>query len=126
MTDHGLAAPFSLDVTTLFVVAIGVTALLGIFLLFAWTQDRIRALAWWGAAYLIGGLSAGLWLVGQHAVPLMPAIAASRLGRVEARLGKVTAGVTRLRRVVSDLERMGFRQELPSCLAALAEAQKAG
>jgi len=73
MTDHGLAAPFSLDVTTLFVVAIGVTALLGVFLLFAWTQDRIRALAWWGAAYLIGGLSAGLWLVGQHAVPLMPA-----------------------------------------------------
>ncbi len=53
---------------------------------------------------------------------LLPAIAASRLGHVEARLGKVTAGVTRLRRVVADLERMGFRQELPSCLAALAEA----
>jgi ATP/maltotriose-dependent transcriptional regulator MalT len=53
---------------------------------------------------------------------LLPAIAASRLGRVETRLGKVTAGVTRLRRVVSDLERMGFRQELPFCLAALAEA----
>ena len=57
---------------------------------------------------------------------LMPAIAASRLGRVEARLGKGTAGVTRLRRVVSDLERMGFRQELPFCLAALAEATLAG
>jgi diguanylate cyclase (GGDEF)-like protein len=79
MTDHGLAAPFSLDVTTLFVVAIGVTALLGVFLLFAWTQDRIRALAWWGAAYLIGGLSAGLWLAGPHAIPLMPATLPSAL-----------------------------------------------
>jgi diguanylate cyclase (GGDEF)-like protein len=72
MTDHGLATLFSLDVTTLFVVAIGVTALLGVFLLFAWTQDRIRALAWWGAAYLIGGLSAGLWLAGPRFIPLMP------------------------------------------------------
>ena len=33
---------------TLFVVATCVTALLGLFLLFAWMQDRVRALAWWG------------------------------------------------------------------------------
>jgi diguanylate cyclase (GGDEF)-like protein len=79
MIDHGLASPFALDVTTLFVVAIGVTALLGVFLLFAWTQDRIRALAWWGAAYLIGGLSAGLWLAGPHAIPLMPSTLPSAL-----------------------------------------------
>ena len=72
MITHGFAAPFSLDVTTLFVVAVGVTALLGVFLLFAWTQDRVRALAWWGAAYLIGGLSAGLWLASSRAIPLMP------------------------------------------------------
>jgi diguanylate cyclase (GGDEF)-like protein len=48
----------SLDVPTLFVVSIFVTTILGFFLLFAWVQDRsIRALAWWGAGYLIGGIS---------------------------------------------------------------------
>jgi diguanylate cyclase (GGDEF)-like protein len=47
-----------LDVPTLFIVSIFVTTLLGLFLLFAWAQDRsIRALAWWGVAYLIGGVS---------------------------------------------------------------------
>lgn len=54
----------SLDLPTLFVVSICVTTILGMFLLFAWVQDRsIRALAWWGAAYLIGGLSVGLYTV---------------------------------------------------------------
>jgi diguanylate cyclase (GGDEF)-like protein len=56
-------AAFSLDVSTLFIVATCVSALLGLLLLFAWTQDRIRALAWWGAAYLIGGFSVALWIV---------------------------------------------------------------
>ena len=79
MFRHGLATPFSLDVTTLFVVAVGVAALLGVFLLCAWTQDRIRALAWWGAAYLTGGLSAGLWLAGQRAMPSMPSTLPSAL-----------------------------------------------
>jgi len=55
MIDQGTATFISLDVSTLFIVATCVTALLGLFLIFAWTQDRIRALAWWGAAYLIGG-----------------------------------------------------------------------
>ena len=57
-------AAMSLDIGTLFVIAICVTALLGLFLLFAWLQDRIEALAWWGAAYLIGGFSGALWLLG--------------------------------------------------------------
>jgi len=39
-----------------------VTAVLGLFLLFAWIQDRsIRALAWWSAGYLVGALAAALW-----------------------------------------------------------------
>jgi diguanylate cyclase (GGDEF)-like protein len=71
MLDHGSIA-FSLDVTTLFIVATCVAALLGLFMLFAWTQDRIRALAWWGAAYLIGGFSVALWLCGQRVLPFMP------------------------------------------------------
>ena len=57
--------PFTLDFTTLFVVAICVTGLLGLLLLFAWSQDRVRALAWWGTAYLIGGASVVIWSVEQ-------------------------------------------------------------
>jgi diguanylate cyclase (GGDEF)-like protein len=55
------AAATSLDVGTLLIIAICVTALLGLFLLFAWLQERIPALAWWGLAYLIGALSGGIW-----------------------------------------------------------------
>ena len=54
-------ASTSLDIGTLFVTATCVTALLGLFLLFAWMQDRTEALAWWGIAYLIGGFSGVLW-----------------------------------------------------------------
>jgi diguanylate cyclase (GGDEF)-like protein len=54
-------ASASLDIGTLFVLTTCVTALLGLFLLFAWMQDRNPALAWWGAAYLVGGLSGVLW-----------------------------------------------------------------
>jgi diguanylate cyclase (GGDEF)-like protein len=50
-----------LDVPTLLVVSIFVTVILGLLLIFAWIQDRsIQALGWWGAAYLLGGLSAGM------------------------------------------------------------------
>jgi diguanylate cyclase (GGDEF)-like protein len=50
-----------LDVPTLLVVSIFVTAMLGLLLIFAWIQDRsIQALGWWGVAYLLGGLSAGM------------------------------------------------------------------
>ena len=51
----------ALDFSTLFIIATCVTALLGVFLLFAWVQDRVRALAWWGCAYLIGGFSVSIW-----------------------------------------------------------------
>jgi diguanylate cyclase (GGDEF)-like protein len=56
-----------LDIPTLFIISTCVTGVLGLFMLFAWIQDRsIRALAWWGAAYLVGGLAAALW--GMHEV----------------------------------------------------------
>ncbi|HEX4409839.1 MAG TPA: GGDEF domain-containing protein [Xanthobacteraceae bacterium] len=54
-------AAISLDIGTLFVIATCVATLLGLFLLFAWMQERIKALAWWGLAYLIGGFSGALW-----------------------------------------------------------------
>src|SRR5438045_8868960 len=52
-----------LDVPTLFIVSSCITGLLGLFLFFAWIQDRnIRALAWWGAAYILGGVGVALWI----------------------------------------------------------------
>jgi len=51
-----------LDSATLFTVATGITGLLGIFLLVLWLQERsVRALAWWGVAYLMGASAVTLW-----------------------------------------------------------------
>ncbi len=65
-------ASTSLDVETLIVIATCVTALLGFFLLFAWMQDRVQALAWWGMAYLIGGSSGALLQLGSAVSPPLP------------------------------------------------------
>src|SRR5258706_14597852 len=52
-----------LDVPTLFIVSSCVVSLLGLVLFFAWIPDRnIRALAWWGAAYILGGVGVALWI----------------------------------------------------------------
>lgn len=54
--------PGPLDLPTLVFAAVCLSALLGLFLIFAWLQERnIRALAWWGAAYLIGSSAIALW-----------------------------------------------------------------
>lgn len=51
----------TLDLPTLVFIATAIAALLGIFMIFAWMQERsMRALAWWGAAYLIGGSAIAL------------------------------------------------------------------
>src|SRR4051812_11669709 len=55
------SSAIALDIPTLFAVATCVTALLGVFLLFAWMQDKVKALAWWGCAYLVGGFSVTIW-----------------------------------------------------------------
>jgi diguanylate cyclase (GGDEF)-like protein len=64
MIDQAITTTIALDARTLFVVTGCVTALLGILLLFAWRHDRVAALAWWGAAYLVGAFAVGLWAVG--------------------------------------------------------------
>jgi diguanylate cyclase (GGDEF)-like protein len=66
-------ALIALDVGTLFVIAICVASLLGLFLLFAWVQERTQALGWWALAYLIGGASGALWRFGHLFVPGLPA-----------------------------------------------------
>lgn len=67
----------SLDIGTLFVIASCVTSLLGLFLLFAYFQDRIAALALWGAAYLFGGFSGVIWRLGDQITPPLPASTAN-------------------------------------------------
>src|SRR5687767_3789172 len=53
-----------LDVPTLFIVSTCIAGLLGLLLFFAWVQDRnMRALAWCGAAYTLGGVGVALWIV---------------------------------------------------------------
>ncbi|HEV3370931.1 MAG TPA: GGDEF domain-containing protein [Xanthobacteraceae bacterium] len=71
--------PITLDVTTLFLVATCVTGLLGLLLLFAFAKTRIPALAWWGAAYLIGGCSVAAWSLEGLVSPPMPTGAANAL-----------------------------------------------
>src|SRR5262245_22839160 len=66
------AAPITLAVSTLFVIATCITALLGLFLLSAWAQERVRALAWWGVAYLVGGFSVAIWSVENLISPPLP------------------------------------------------------
>ena len=79
MLEPAAHATIALDLSTLFVVATCVTALLGIFLLFAWIQDRVRALAWWGTAYLIGGFSVAVWSVESLISPPLPVGTANAL-----------------------------------------------
>ena len=53
------------DVHTLFLVTIYVEAILGLLLLFVWTQNMaLRAVCWWGFAHLIRLVS--IWLFGRY------------------------------------------------------------
>jgi diguanylate cyclase (GGDEF)-like protein len=69
----------SLDISTLFIIATCITALLGLLLLSAWAQERMRALAWWGTAYLIGGFSVALWSIENAISPPLPVGSTSAL-----------------------------------------------
>lgn len=65
----------ALDIPTLFFVAVCVTALLGLVLISAWLKERdVRALAWWGAAYLIGAAAMVLWTAPQALIHIPPEI----------------------------------------------------
>src|SRR6478672_10713351 len=51
----------TLDLPTLSLVAVCIAGLLGLFLVIDWLQQRnVRALAWWGSAYLIGASAMAL------------------------------------------------------------------
>jgi diguanylate cyclase (GGDEF)-like protein len=54
----------SLDTSTLYLVATLVGAMLGGMLLFFGRRDKIPALDWWGAAYILGAISIAVWTLG--------------------------------------------------------------
>ncbi len=66
------AAPIMLDAMTVVISGTCITALLGLLLLSAWAQERVRALAWWGTAYLLGGFSVGVWSIENMISPPVP------------------------------------------------------
>jgi len=72
MIDFTAHSVIALDLSTLFVVATCVSGFLGLFLLCVWMQDRVHALAWWGSAYLIGGLSVAIWSIDGQVSPILP------------------------------------------------------
>jgi hypothetical protein len=70
----------SLDTSTLYLVATLVAALLGIMLLFFGRQERIAALNWWGAAYILGAASVSLWTLASSALGEMFSLALNAFG----------------------------------------------
>jgi diguanylate cyclase (GGDEF)-like protein len=60
-----------LDGPTLAFVMVCIVALLGLFLILAWLQQRdVGALAWWGSAYLLGATALAMWGAPQPWFPL--------------------------------------------------------
>lgn len=64
-----------LDLPTLSLVAVCIAGLLGLFLIIDWMQQRnVRALAWWGSAYLIGASAMALGSMPSPLITLPPAV----------------------------------------------------
>jgi diguanylate cyclase (GGDEF)-like protein len=70
----------SLDISTLYLVATMVAAMLGAMLLFFGRQENIPALKWWGTAYLLGACSVALWTVAGNALGEMFSLALNAVG----------------------------------------------
>jgi diguanylate cyclase (GGDEF)-like protein len=77
-----VAPVMSLDTSTLYLVATLVAALLGVMLLFFGRQERIAALNWWGAAYILGAASVSLWTLANTALGETFSLALNALGFV--------------------------------------------
>jgi len=70
----------SLDISTLYLVATLVAAMLGALLLFFWQQEKIPALAWWAAAYLTGSVAIGVWTLAGSLLPRAAQLGISAVG----------------------------------------------
>src|SRR5471030_869943 len=75
-----VARIMSLDTSTLYLVATLVAAMLGVMLLFFGRQERIAALNWWGAAYILGAASVALWTLASTALGDMLSLALNAIG----------------------------------------------
>jgi len=65
----------TVDLPTLSLVAVCIAGLLGVFLIIDWMQQRnVRALAWWGSAYLIGASAMALGTMPTPIVTLPPQV----------------------------------------------------
>lgn len=65
----------TLDLPTLSLVAVCIAGLLGLFLIIDWLQQRnVRALAWWGSAYLIGASAMALGTLPTPLITLPPQV----------------------------------------------------
>jgi diguanylate cyclase (GGDEF)-like protein len=64
--------PLLLDLSTLILVGTSMAGLLGLFLLSVSAQECMRALAWWGSAYLLGGVAVAIWTVEDRISPPVP------------------------------------------------------
>jgi diguanylate cyclase (GGDEF)-like protein len=71
-----------LDISTLYLVAAMVAAMLGAMLLFFGKQETIPALKWWGTAYLLGAASVALWTLASNMLGAMLSLALNAVGFV--------------------------------------------
>ncbi|MDB5609698.1 MAG: diguanylate cyclase [Bradyrhizobium sp.] len=71
-----------LDISTLYLVATMVAAMLGAMLLFFGKQETIPALKWWGTAYLLGAASVALWTLASNTLGAMLSLALNAAGFV--------------------------------------------
>lgn len=78
MTNVGTT--LSLDISALYLAATLVAALLGAMLIFIWRQEKIPALGWWGAAYLLGAASIALWTMGGDSLGFEMLLAVNAVG----------------------------------------------
>src|SRR5580698_804060 len=72
----------SLDISTLYLVATMVAAMLGAMLLFFGKQENIPALKWWGTAYLLGAASVALGTLAGTTLGEMLSLALNAVGFV--------------------------------------------
>src|ERR1700676_4614302 len=74
--------PMSLDTPTLYMFATLVAAMLGAMLLYFGRQENIRALYWWGAAYILGAVSVAVWTLASSILGETLSLAFNALGFV--------------------------------------------
>ena len=70
----------SLDISTLYVLATMIAAMLGAMLLFFGRQENIPALKWWGSAYLLGAASIAIWTIASDSLGEMFSLALNAVG----------------------------------------------